>query len=495
MPGILRRPALFGAFYLALIAIHAPLLDLPFHWDELGQFVPQSLDLYRLGLWVPVNAQPNSHPPGLIAYLAAVWSVTHYSIVTTRVAMLAFGALFLTASYLLATACGLRRPWIVPALLAATPLVYLQSMLAQLDLPSAALTTLALAFFVAKRPLWWTALACTAAVLLKETSLTVPFALALWTLHHGRWSRPAWTQALWFALPVAALAFWFAYLNLKTGHFFGDPGYTQYNLLYTLHPVRLPLSLLRRFGALFLDQSQWLLTGLILYRRRHITWTRTDLLLAVILIIHTLGVSVVGGAILRRYILPALPIVAIYAARAIQTLQPQLRLTALATAALLANLFFYPPYPFSFEGTLALRDFVGLHEDAAEMLAQQAPNAVVATAWPLTDALRRPGLGYVRIPISTLKIDDFHRHTLQSLDSRSYDILAVYPLTYEGGDFNLTRLPLFRRLLVNHYDFEPLANPAEIEQKLHLELFADLQRGPLHLWLFRRPTHDVPVLE
>src|SRR5690349_24983800 len=53
---------------------HAAFLNLPFYWDELGQFVPASLDLFQSGSWIPHSTVANVHPPGVMAYLAGVRS-------------------------------------------------------------------------------------------------------------------------------------------------------------------------------------------------------------------------------------------------------------------------------------------------------------------------------------------------------------------------------------------------------------------------------------
>ena len=78
-----------------LVAAHYPYLRLPYFWDELGQFIPQSLDLLQTGDWIPVTTTPNIHPPGVIAYLVAAWRLFHFgthSILVTRLAMLALAA-------------------------------------------------------------------------------------------------------------------------------------------------------------------------------------------------------------------------------------------------------------------------------------------------------------------------------------------------------------------------------------------------------------------
>src|SRR5580704_16557034 len=82
----------FGLIAAFLILLHGPLLGLPFYWDETGQFVPASLDIFRAGAWIPVSTVPNVHPPGVMAYLALFWRVFGYSIPATCLAMLLFAA-------------------------------------------------------------------------------------------------------------------------------------------------------------------------------------------------------------------------------------------------------------------------------------------------------------------------------------------------------------------------------------------------------------------
>ena len=83
----------FLIFTAILVISHGAFLTLPFYWDEAGQFVPAALDLYHSGALIPRSVAPNAHPPGLMAYLAAVWTVTGYSILATRIAMLLLAGL------------------------------------------------------------------------------------------------------------------------------------------------------------------------------------------------------------------------------------------------------------------------------------------------------------------------------------------------------------------------------------------------------------------
>src|SRR5688572_12667171 len=78
----------FLFFFSVLLLTHSTVLNLPYFWDEMGQFVPASLDILRDNAWIPRTTLPNVHPPGAMAYLASIWTIFGYSVVTTRIAML-----------------------------------------------------------------------------------------------------------------------------------------------------------------------------------------------------------------------------------------------------------------------------------------------------------------------------------------------------------------------------------------------------------------------
>src|SRR5436309_3045799 len=145
----------FFIFAAPLFVVHLPFLDLPFYWDELGQFIPTALDLLRTGAWVAHSTIPNVHPPGMEAYLVAWYKVFGFSIPVTRIAMLALAGAGLTITFLLAIELSKGTKgapaFLPPILLLASPLFYTQSMMAQLDMPAMVLTLLALLLFVHKK--------------------------------------------------------------------------------------------------------------------------------------------------------------------------------------------------------------------------------------------------------------------------------------------------------------------------------------------------------
>src|SRR6059036_274602 len=98
-----RGPAAcFAIGFLFLLATHRSFLDLPYHWDELGYYIPAAHDLLVSGALVPRSTLPNVHPPLVMACLAGAWKLFGFSIPVTRVAMLVLGAATLAAAFLLA---------------------------------------------------------------------------------------------------------------------------------------------------------------------------------------------------------------------------------------------------------------------------------------------------------------------------------------------------------------------------------------------------------
>src|SRR5579872_3318026 len=122
-------PLVYVALALVVLGSHAVFLKTPFYWDELGQFVPAALDIFQSGAWIPRSTVPNVHPPGVMAYLAAVWSITGYSIAATRVAMLALAAAGTAITLELGFRMGLSSgaATVAAAWLAISPLFFAQS--------------------------------------------------------------------------------------------------------------------------------------------------------------------------------------------------------------------------------------------------------------------------------------------------------------------------------------------------------------------------------
>ena len=476
---------------------HIPYLTLPFHWDEVGQFVPAARDLYLSGKLVPASATPNVHPPGLMAYLALVWKLTGFSIAATRVAMLLAASIALWLTFLLAIELCREVPgapaFTAAILLMVSPLFYTQAMMAQLDMPAMLFTVLALLLFLQNRTRA-AALATVALVLVKETGIVVPAVFAVWLLAEKRRR-----EAVWFALPFAALGAWLAVLYASTGHLFGNTAFTDYNLTFPLHPVRVGIALARRAFSLFIENFHfigWIAVAVALSRtgvmfrkgdRPAVSISLRDTaatpprgvgsrawrIAATLGVVQALAVTVLGGATLERYLLPVLPLMYIAFAAAWSALRaPWTRVSQAAlVAGFVACLVWNPPYPYPFENNLAMVDFVRLQQRAAEYLENAFPSEAITTAWPLSIELRRPYLGYVTRKLSTEEVPGYRPADLRQLDPAKLQVLVVFSREWETA-WDPRRTPLINPLMRRFYGYEPQMAPDDIEHKLGVRQIA-----------------------
>jgi 4-amino-4-deoxy-L-arabinose transferase-like glycosyltransferase len=486
------RAIRFGAFLLpagfALLVFlaHLPYLGLPYFWDELGQFVPAALDILNDGAWIPHSTAPNAHPPGVMAYLALVWRIAGYSIAATRLSMLALAAAAVIFTYFLGRHLSSDR---APALLAVLfllldPLFYTQSMLAQLDMPAMLFTLLALWLFLADRHAA-AAAACTALVLCKETGALLPL-IFIAVLYRD----PVRSKcAAYYLAPFAALALWFFALWRSTGHILGDPGFTHYNIAYSLNPVRASVALLRRFFYLFIDDFRWVgsLAILFAWKRTRVYSTRAWTIAWSFIAAHIVLVSLLGGATLERYLLPVLPLVYIAMGAAFPLLRPRWRSIGVAAlaAGLFAGLFLNPPFPFPYENNLAVVDFVSLHRSAAQYLEKSYPGETIYTAWPLTQALRNPAFGYVDRAMAAAETSDLHLSTLNALNPQSVNLLVLYSRTWEPG-WGVLRWPALRDFLSRFYQYEREMTPDEVRRHFGLVPARRWTRGGQWIEIFAR---------
>jgi hypothetical protein len=484
----------FGLIAAFLILAHGPLLRLPFYWDETGQFIPASLDLFRKGAWIPVSTLPNAHPPGVMVYLAVCWRLFGYSIPATRIAMLlvaAAGGLitFLLGIELARGATG-TPAFAALALLCISPLFFAQSMLAQLDMPAMCLSGLALLLFLQSR-VKASAVACMALVLVKETGLFVPALFAGWVILEGKnWRARA--EALWFLLPVPGLAIWLLTLHRATGHWFGNAAFTAYNLFEPLHPVPFLLALARRIYYLFIGTGHFIGTLAMLWalRRMPLLRDRPWRIAGSFVVAQMLVVSALGGAVLERYALPALPIVYIGFATSLGALPArarQLTLGALVVC-LAAGNFINPLYPFPFENNLAFVSFTGLEQEAALAVEERGDSLPgggrVATVFPVGDGLRNSDFGFVQRPRRVVEMSDFSAAEVSKIKENGPDMVVVFGRQWDP--LHLLERPAVRSFLQRYYGYKPEMRAEEIADVLSMHIGRRWERGGLTMELLER---------
>src|SRR5215468_561153 len=176
----------FALVFTAIFLLHAPLLRLPYFWDEAGYYIPAAYDFFQHGEVIPHSTLSNAHPPLPSIYLALWWKLSAFKPAVTRIAMLLVAALALAAVYRLAR--FLTNVPVAVATLVCTaifPVWFAQSSLAHADLAATALTLWGLVFYfeaektsLAKR--WLAVLLFALAGLAKETAVITSLALACW---------------------------------------------------------------------------------------------------------------------------------------------------------------------------------------------------------------------------------------------------------------------------------------------------------------------------
>jgi 4-amino-4-deoxy-L-arabinose transferase-like glycosyltransferase len=520
----------FLATFAVLLLLHLPLLRLPYFWDEAGYYVPWALDFYRAGLMIPASIPPIGHTPLVMIYLGFAWHILGYSFLVTRSAILLLASGTVVAIYAVGQRVATREVAAWSAiLLGLSPLFFAQSTLVHLDLAPALFTTLAVLFLLGDQ-LWLFALAASLAVLCKETSVVLlPVVwLYAWRKGCGSAAERRAPLATWAPLvsPLLPLAVWALYYHHVTGFWTGNREYLSYNLYTTLSPVRVFFSLLRRAYELFIGGFNWLLTACamvgIWWGSKHRTLETGDgiqdsgetrnskletrlssfdspvlsavphlpspvsrfpnfiFLAAGLVTIYLLLLSLVGGAVLPRYLLPALPLFYLGAVVLVTRL-PRFpaRLILAATAACFVWAWFInPPYPFPFEDNLAYADFIRLHEQAAHYLEAQPGQPRILTAWPATDELVKPVLGYVQKPLRVVAVQGFAPQDFANVPPESFDLLYLYSRHWEPPGNWVERFPAWLRIQGRYFDYHPQVAADALVAQHHLRLLAEMeQRG------------------
>jgi hypothetical protein len=348
-------------------------------------------------------------------------------------------------------------------------------------------TSLALLLFLQDRiPL--AAAACTALVLVKETGAITPLVLII-CLARERRRR----DAAWFVLPLAVLAGWIVLLKIRTGHWAGNDAFTEYNVWYPLHPVRLIATLFRRLYFLLAANFHWIGAAAVIYiwRKTPFFRDRPWRIAGALIAAHVALFSALGGAVLNRYLLPILPIVFAAMAAAIAMLPRKAR--RVATIAMLAGLgvsnFINPPYPFPFEENLAFVDFLKLHRDAADYIAHWFVDPVVQTAWPMSAELQRPDLGFTPRPLRVRTLPDLSPATLAAIDWSSAQIVVVFSRDWDPGANLMRRLPL-AKFWENLYRATPSATQEQSRERVPFPIEATFTRGGQWVDIYVNP--DLP---
>jgi len=486
---------IFPVIFAALYASHFTLLRLPYYWDEAGYYIPAAWDFFRTGSLIPSTTLNNAHPPLPSIYLALWWKASGFAPAVTREAVLMVATLGLLGVWRLAmrvVGAPVVAFWTV-LLTGLYPIWFAQSTLAQADIFAAACSIWGLVFALParnRRP-WAAALCFSAAALCKETSIAIPLTLAAVDMTEGfrllqahwRLSTPRtktvpqggrlWREAVWLASCVLPLAAWYSWHYAKTGYLFGNPDYVRYNAEATLAPVRIAAAFGHRIFHLTAHMNLFVPVGMALaallldprpdaegHERAQIA-SGVRMRIFVLLLAEALLFSVLGGALLTRYLLPLYPLVLLLAVTTLYRRVPYWQaLAVLSAAAFTAGLFVNPPYGFAPEDNLAYAAMIRLDQTGIAQLAKRYPGATVLTAWPVSDELSHPELGYVKQAWDVCPIDDFTEAQIDRAaeEPQKYSAALVFSTKYDPPplvDFWPFSESLDERYFGLHHDLPP----------------------------------------
>ncbi len=333
------------------------------------------------------------------------------------------------------------------------------------------------------------------AALSKETSILQPATLAaleiFYILRNPASRRRHLKMLVALSFPLLPLVAWYAYHHHVTGFTFGNPEYLRYNATANFTLRHILTSIYYRFLHLFWQRNIWLpitlaLACLFLQPRNNsvilgegsqldrdpqskdpdaldLTHAEGPISnhpspsilyplspIPCLIASNWLAFSVLGGALLTRYLLPIYPLILILCVGTWQARSKYLPAFTLVTAAAFISAWWLnPPTSFAPEDNLTYRDMIVVHQQAIDYVATHYPQATVLTAWPVAADLFNPYLGYVRQPIKAVSIEDF---TLPSIRKQADDTRRTGTAPYDTAIVFTTHFlePGFRRYLETH---------------------------------------------
>lgn len=481
--------AVTGA-WAAVWLLHYPLLHLPYYWDEAGYYIPAAYDFFRSGTLIPYSTLSNAHPPIPSLLLAAAWKSFGFHIFVTRTLMCLMSGIALSAVWRLAIASGCSRgvAAFTTILTGLYPVFFAQSSLAHADMFAAPATLWALVFLVQERP-WASVICFSIAVLAKETSIATPAALSGWELLQAWWQRrrgmdswpPHARRGLKLAVPVLPLIGWYAWYYSRTGYIFGNPQYFQYNAGSTLIPTRIAIALFHRTLQVTLHMNLFvpflLAMAVILLPpiedqdgslRQAIRW-KDQAYFYVTIVANVVFFAIFGGALLTRYLLPVYPLVILLCIHTLWRRLPFWRYAAaFSILAFITGLFINPPYQFAPEDNLEYITFIHLQQAAIQRLEENYPNATVLTAWPATDELTKPILGYVKKPMRVFPVENFDNAQMDraATTPSRYGVVFAFSTKYDPPHLLLNLGPWNTRIDKRYFDFHRDLMPHIIAKRL-----------------------------
>jgi hypothetical protein len=126
---------------------------------------------------------------------------------------------------------------------------------------------------------------------------------------------------------------------------------------------------------------------------------------------------------------------------------------------------------------------VRLEQTAAAAVEIRGPG-VVATTFPLADALRNPAFGYVDAPAQVNEVADFTAPEIEKLKLQRPDMVVAF--TREWDPLHLLERPAVRSFLESQYGYRPEFSPDEVAAALSMRVARRWTRRGLTMQLLTR---------
>lgn len=456
----------FDALVVGLVVLYAVILwwptrYLPFWWDAAGFVGPAANQLLENNFWPLVtNFSDFAHPPLLIILVATAWLLFGQSLLAAHLIMLPFLPLLLVSIYFLGKRLIHPTGGVMAAFLTGlVPVMVAQYGQIFLDLPAAALTLSAVAFWVYQRPRVAMVLFSLALLTKVTVILVMPLFIGWWYVDNKKRWKEKLSDWLYFVLPMIPMGLWLVHHWQVNGWWLVQP---DRNLVIPSTISQLLTSLGFVFSEIFLSQGRWLLTlivviGLILvwFEKSHLKISPKFYILLGVVVGSSIVHAVVGEFTLR-YSLYLIPLMLLMGIWGLWIILPSLVNSKSAKhwfvgIGVILSLSFInswrPEIPLIGQYDLrppedmGYRDALHVFRQAAVYLEITRPNAVVYGAFPEKTQLRYPFLGYVSNPINTLACNDYEP------DEFTDQIVYIHP--YSASQYQCLTL-------TRSYEIEPL---------------------------------------
>jgi hypothetical protein len=411
--------ALFLLFLLLLLAAKANVLSAPYHWDVMGYVMPSAQAFFDTGQLSSLTGI-SGHPPLFFVLLAVFWKVFGQSIVVSHALVLIFGALCLTASFVLTEKLYSWKEAVgVVTLLFFNQLFFAQVGTVYLSVPLMCLAVISLHFYL-RQKLWLYLISASAMLMIKETSVVVLLAVILFEIFQRLFQRISWKAALKrlliLSLPLCSLVLWSFYHWQKAGWFINKDLIVNKDRLLNLFQVNFARHLIFDWTGENVNRANWVvflvLIVFIVSQAAKRKSLRTEWLLLLIVVLNILFFSYTDD--LPRYFLVIYPFFYILGARAFVVLFAKWKSKNIVSSALILAFVILSVFNYwgkrttdgwRLESNMEYLDLVRVCRSASSFIESGYGEHKIVTTFPLNFALLNPRYGYVSEPLSLISLE------------------------------------------------------------------------------------------